>query len=422
MNRYFRLVSLAILLFIFMVQVAAQAQYTLEDCVSKARENYPAIKRYKIIEATEGYLASNADKSYLPQITLSAKGTYQSDVTSVPVNIPGVTIPTLSKDQYGVTLNIEQTIWDGGAVSSAKEEISAKRTADENELEVELYAIKERVTQIYFGILLIDGYLKEIEVLKEDLKRGRSRIEAYIESGVANSSDLDAFLAEEIALRQREMSLLSDREAYIEMLGQMTGESLGKTSSLEKPEINIGDNEIKRPELQMFESHMTLLDSRKKGLDAKNMPKFGLFVQTGYGKPALNMFSNKFEPYYIAGVRMVWNISGFYTKSNELKLIDLQKNAIQNSSELFLYNINLKSTGERAKIEKLRKLLESDKELVELRTNLLKAAETKLANGTISTSDYLKELNNLDGARSSKARREVELLGAMNDLKNSLNN
>jgi len=152
------------------------------------------------------------------------------------------------------------------------------------------------------------------------------------------------------------------------------------------------------------------------------MPKFGLFVQTGYGKPALNMFSNKFEPYYIAGVKMVWNIGGFYTKSNELKLIDLQKSTIQTSSELFLYNINLKSAGERAKIEKLQKLLEIDNELVELRTNLLKAADTKLANGTISTSDYLKELNNLDGARSSKARREIELLGAINELKNSLNN
>ena len=419
MSRYFRLMTLAIVLIV--TQVAALAQYTLDGSISKARENYPAIKRYKIIEATEGYLASNAGKGYLPQITLSAKGTYQSDVTSVPVNIPGVTIPTLSKDQYGVTLNIEQTIWDGGAVSSAKEEISARRVVDENELEVELYAIKERVTQLYLGILLIDGYLKELEVLKEDLKRGRSRIEAYIESGVANNSDLDAFLAEEIALRQREMSLLSDREAYIDMLGQMTGENIAKTASLERPNISLDDFEIRRPELQMFESHIALLDSRKKGLDARNMPKFGLFVQTGYGKPALNMFSNKFEPYYIAGVRMVWNIGGFYTKSNELKLIDLQKSTIQTSSELFLYNINLKSAGERAKIEKLQKLLESDKELVELRTNLLKAADTKLANGTISTSDYLKELNNLDGARSSKARREIELLGAVNDLKNSLN-
>ena len=416
------MIRILALMTLLVTSIGAQAQYTLEDCLLKARENYPAIERYKIIEATEGYLASNAGKSYLPQITLSAKGTYQSDVTSVSVNIPGVTIPTLSKDQYGITLNIEQTIWDGGAVSSVKEEISAKRGADESELEVELYAIKERVTQIYFGVLLIDGYLKELDVVKDDLKRGRLRIEAYIESGVANSSDLDAFLAEEITLRQREVSLLSDREAYIEMLGQMMGERLNKTISLERPEISVTDYEIRRPELQMFENKMALLDSRKKGLDAKNMPKFGLFVQTGYGKPALNMFSNKFEPYYIAGVRMVWNIGGFYTKANEYKLIDLQKSAIQNSSDLFLYNVNLKSTGERAKIEKLQKLLESDKEIVELRMNLLKAADTKLLNGAISTSDYLKELNNLDGARSSKARREIELLGAINDLKNSLNN
>ena len=416
------MIRLLALMILSVVSLRAQAQYTLADCLSKARENYPAIKRYQIIEATEGYLASNVGKSYLPQITLSAKGSYQSDVTSVPVNIPGVTIPTLSKDQYGVSLNIEQTIWDGGAVSSVKEEISAKRSAEESELEVELYTIKERVTQIYFEILLIEGYLKELDVVKEDLKRGKSRIEAYIESGVANSSDLDAFLAEEITLRQREVSLMSDRETYIEMLGQMIGETLNRAISLEKPDISVTDYEIRRPELQMFESQMALLDSRKKGLDAKNMPKFGLFVQTGYGKPALNMLSNKFEPYYIAGVRMVWNIGGFYTKANESRLIDLQKSAIQNSSELFLYNINLKSAGERAKIEKLRKLLESDNELVELRTNLLKAADTKLANGTISTSDYLKELNNLDGARSSKARREIELLGAINELKNSLNN
>ena len=414
--------KLLILIVLMIVPIGVRAQYTLEDCILKARENYPAIKRFKIIEAVEGYMVSNAGKSYLPQISLSAKGSYQSDVTSVPVNIPGVTIPALSKDQYGVTLNIEQTIWDGGAVSSAKEEISAKREADESELEVELYAIKERVTQVYFGILLIDEYLKELGVLKEDLKRGKSGVEAFINAGVANSSDLDAFLAEEITIKQKEISLISDRESYISVLGLMTGDEMVGTVALSKPEMTVGSFDIKRPELQMFEDKKALLDVRKRGLDVRNMPKFGVFVQTGYGKPALNMLSNKFEPYYIAGVRMVWNIGGFYTKSNDVRLIDLQKSMIQSSSDQFLYNINLKSTGERAKIEKLKSLLESDKELIELRTNLLNAAEAKLSNGTISTSDYLKELNNLDSARSSKVRREIELLGAINDLKNSLNN
>jgi len=413
-----KLVILAVLL---MIPFGVRAQYTLEDCLSRARENYPAISRYKIIEATESYLIGNANKSYLPQITLSAKGSYQSDVTSVPVVIPGVTIPALSKEQYGITLNIDQTIWDGGAVSSAKEEIAAKREADESELEVELYSIRERVTQIYFGVLLIDEYLKELEVLKEDLKRGKSKIEAYIGAGVANSSDLDAFLAEEIAVRQKEISLLSDREAYMAMLSRMIGEEVAGEIRLVRPEMVVNNYDMRRPELQMFENKMSMLDSKKRSLDARNMPKFGLFVQTGYGKPALNMLSNRFEPYYIAGVRMVWNIGGFYTKANENRLIDLQKSFIQNSSDIFRYNIDLKSAGERARIEKLDRLLESDGELVVLRTNLLEAADTKLANGTISASDYLKELHNLDSARSSKARREIELLGAINDLKNSLN-
>ncbi len=402
----------------------AKKEYTLGECIALATENYPAVKRYGLIESSKGFIISNIEKSHLPQPSLSLKGSYQSDVTSVPILVPGMAIDPMSKDQYSAVLNVEQTIWDGGVAKTGKKQADIKAAFDKKELDIELYTLKERIQNLYFGTLLVESYLKEISVAEKEMDRIKERVEAFIESGVANNSDLDAVLVEKISLKQRARELKSERKSYIAMLSSMTGVAMDESTLLITPEQTFkkADTHINRPELALFGLGQEAVNQEKAMIDSRNRPKFGAFVQLGYGRPGLNMLKDEFAGFYIAGVRVVWNIGSLYTSKNEKRLQDIRYSSIETQRETFLYNINSKSAGTTEKIQKIRELLAGDEEMVKLRSRLAESSLMKLEAGSISVSDYIKELNMLDNARCTKSRRIIELLMAEYELNYILNN
>ncbi len=134
------------------------------------------------------------------------------------------------------------------------------------------------------------------------------------------------------------------------------------------------------------------------------------------------MLNNAFSPFYIAGFKAVWNLGGFYTKKRDLGLIELNKKSVENSRETFLYNTNLQIVMQSEEINKIKELLYRDDEVIALREKIQKAAEVKLGEGTISVSDMIHEMNQLDAARVIKAKHEVELMMAIYNFKNTTNN
>lgn len=396
------------------------SQYNIEMCQKKAKENFPMIVQYGLIENSKEFMIENANKSYLPQFSFSAKATYQSDVTEIPVTLPGVIPP--SKDQYNAVLQIEQNIWDGGVTVSQKESIKAQTNLEKSKLDVDIYALRERVNQLFFGIILLNEQQNQTIILKNDLDRSYNQVNAYMENGIANQSDIDAIKVEQLNTLQKETEILASKEAFISMLSAMIGEQIKSDAIFEKPSDLTYSGENKRPELSFFNSQSALYDSQSSMINAKNMLKLGAFVQAGYGRPGLNMLKNEFSPYYIAGMRIVWNFGGLYTKKNELKLIDINKSISESQKSVFLYNTNLKSTQQEVSIKKIKTLMERDDELISLRESIKKAAEVKLENGTISVSEMLREINLLDIARNNRAKHEIDLIMAIYDLKNTTNN
>jgi hypothetical protein len=398
-------------------------KYSIEECVALATENYPSIKRYDLIEKAKEYTIRNIAKSHLPQVALSVKGSYQSDVTSIPVIVPGAVIDPMSKDQYSALVNVEQTIWDGGLSGAYKKQSEANAVSQRMEIEVEIYSLRERVQNIYFGILLAEGYIQELLIAERELNRAKERVESYISAGVANRGDLTAVEVEQISLRQRMRELISDKESFLTMLSQITGVEFNQNSTLVMPLVNSFNNkEVMRPELNLLVSRQNTLEMERAVIDSRSQPKLGAYLQAGYGRPGLNMLKDEFAGFYIAGIKLVWNFGTLYTKRDELRLISVRQNEIDTQREVFLYNIRLKSTGVNSKIMKLRELLEDDRKMIELRTSLKDAAEKRLEGGTISVSEYLRELNMLDIARSTLRRREIELIMAHTELKYTLNN
>ena len=166
----------------------AYSQLTIEMCQQKAKANYPLVKQYDLIQKSENYSLSNADKAYLPQFSLSGKATYQSEVTQLPIKLPGVTIPGLSKDQYQAVAEVNQLVWDGGIVNAQKQATKAATEVDKQKIEVDLYALKDRVNQLFFGILSLNEQLTQNDLLQKELQTNFEKITAYIQNGIANQA------------------------------------------------------------------------------------------------------------------------------------------------------------------------------------------------------------------------------------------
>ncbi|WP_029905697.1 TolC family protein [Prevotella sp. 10(H)] len=403
--------------------VAAQEVLTLDACHRKARENYPLIRRYELIDKSKEYNLSNAGKGYLPQASLSAKASYQSEVTKIPISVPGINIKGLSKDQYSATIDVTQSIWDGGAISAKKDMTTASANVEEKQLDVDMYSINDRVNQMYFGVLLLDAKLKQNDLLQDELKRNYDQISSYIEYGVANQADLDAIKVEQLKAVQNKAQLQSNRKSYLNMLAVMIGESVNDNVILQTPQgEDLISSRVNRPELELFDAQLNSLEVQKKSIKTGYMPKLGLFVTGGYGKPGLNMLENEFSPYYIGGIRLSWNFGSLYTQKNDKKLIEVNQSNVINQRETFLFNTSLETTQEQQEIQKNRELLKYDDDIISLRNNVKKAAEAKVANGTMTVLDLMREINNEDMAKQDKIQHEIELLLSIYNLKFTTNN
>lgn len=390
-----------------------EAQITIEQCYRWAKDNYPMIRQHDLIDKTEQFNLSNANKSYLPQLSLSAKASYQSTVTRIPIEVPGMNIPTIAKDQYGIDLHLSQTIWDGGATTSNKDKARATAEASRQELEANLYQIQDRVNNLFFSILLLEAQLERNNIYQKELERDQDRIRICMNEGIANQTDLDIIQVELLNAKQNKTQLVANRRAFVEMLSHFTGQQIDTDSKFIRPNVpsnNTLAKNINRPELAMYDAKQRELESQRKDITASITPKFELFAQGGYGRPGLNMLENKFKGYYIGGVRMVWNFSSLYTKSNSSKLISVGQENLNVQRETFLFNTTMQMGQEENTIWMNRELLKNDDEIVRLRRNIKEASEKKLMNGTTSTTDYMHDVAAFDMARQQRIEHEIELL------------
>jgi outer membrane protein TolC len=383
---------------------------TLDYCLEMAKQNYPLIKQYTLIEKTKEYSIANAQKGYLPQFNVAGQATYQSDVTRVPISLPNVDIPTMSKDQYRLYGEVSQSITDLFTVKDQKEYINANSEIETQKTEVELYKLRERINNLYFGILLIDAQIKQTELLKKDIQSGIEKTNVAIANGVALKSTADNLKAELLKADQRTIELKATRKGYADMLALFIGNPIDENTVLEKPHRQMLTNTINRPELKLFDLQKKSFDVQEKLITAKNLPRLSAFFQGGIGRPGLNMLDNDLKGYYIGGLRLSWNITGFYTYKNEKKMLANNQSMIDIQRETFLFNTNLTLKQQNADITKMQDLIETDKSIVTLRESVKNTTQNQLTYGTATTNDYLIAVNAEDQAKQSLILHEIQLL------------
>lgn len=382
----------------------------LEDCYALAEENYPLSKKRDLITKSSEYTLDNISKGYYPRFDVFGQATYQSDVTQLPFRPPGIEVPILKNDQYRAYAEVNQLIYDGGNLKQQKAIVEKQTKVSEQQLKVDLYAVKQRITELYFGILVFDEQLKQNDLLKNDIKIGMKTVEAQLVNGTAFRSNLDLLKAEYLKADQIAVGIRNYKKAYLDMLGLFINLELHPNTQLETPENIVNSLEIKRPELELFNYINESLELNKKSIEIANLPKFNFFVQGGAGNPGLNMLELGWKAYYIGGVRMNWSLTGWYTDKKQKQIIDLNKDQLEVDKEVFLFNTNQSVKQQHAEITKLEEYLISDNEIITLRNNVKKAALAQLENGVIDSSDYLREVNEENTATQNKIIHETDLL------------
>ncbi len=406
------------------------AQMTLETCQELAREHYPEVKQYDLIRLTEQYDLSNAARAWLPQLTLSAQATWQNEVPEFPealsgmLSQAGVTIPGLKKDQYKVGLELNQTIWDGGK-SNADKRLAHTEAAEQRAMtDVDLYTLKKRVNELYFGILLLEENLSQtyrtIALLESNLDKMRS----LVTNGTALASDADVVEAELLTARQQVTQIEASRTSYRKMLELFIGEPL--QGDLRRPEFEeMATTELARPELALFDARKKTLSAREALIKSSTRPKFGFFAQGYYGYPSMDYFasmmSNEWRWNLLTGIRMSWNFGAYYTKKNSLNKLRTAQQSIDLQRDVFRFETDLQVAQETGDIARLRKTIADDARIVSLRQSVREAAESKLRNGIIDTNDLLQKITDEAAARSAQSVHEIELLKALYELKHTIN-
>ncbi|MEJ0102142.1 MAG: TolC family protein [Bacteroidota bacterium] len=387
---------------------------TLAEANDLAQKNYPLIRQKDLVRQTADMNISNLSKGYLPQLSLSGQATYQSDVTKVDIPIPGISIESPAKDQYKIVAEASQLIYDGGVIKQQKEYQQLNENVQQQQVEVELYKVKERINQLYLGILYLDEQIKQTDLVKADLRTGIKTVEAQVNNGVAFKSNLSTLKAEVLKVDQNIIQLKASRKGMLETLGLFLNKPLPENIKLEMPlaDAVIPEEQVQRPELKSFSLQQDLIASQNKLIKARNLPKTSLFVQGGYGRPGLNLLENKFDFYYIGGVRLNWAFGGLYTSKKEKQLVEVNKRIVDIQKDVFMLNTNASLKTQQSEIEKMQQLVVSDNEIIELRKLVKEAAQAQLNNGVITVNDFLQQVNAEDQARQALIAHQLQLIQA----------
>ncbi len=409
----FRIVTLFIIFTLGCKGLFAQPLLlTIDTCYRLAEQNYPLVRQLGIIEKTQEYNLSNVAKGVLPVLWVQGQATYQSEVTRVPISFPGMSIEELSRDQYRLYGEVVQPITDLFTVHYQKEHITATAQTEAQKIKTELYKLRERINQLFFGILLLDVQIEQTQLLKKDIEAGLEKTNTAITNGAALKSSADVLKAELLKTDQKTTELKANRRAYADMLGLFINRSLPDETQLQTPPPPPTQTppDITRPELQLFKMQQDALAIQNKLLTAKNLPRFSLFLQGGIGRPALNMLNNDFRGYYLGGLRLQWNLSGLYTYHTDRRLISLSQEAIAVQQNVFLFNTQIQLKQQNQELAKLRQLLTSDAEIINLRQNIANTTKNQLAYGTATPTDYLAHLNAQDQARLALSMHQLQLI------------
>ncbi|PIY13446.1 MAG: TolC family protein [Flavobacteriaceae bacterium CG_4_10_14_3_um_filter_33_47] len=389
--------------------VFAQEQLSLNQCYQWLDKNYPMVKQRELFEKQNSIDSQIITNKTLPQLNLEAQATYQSEVTQVP--IPNTGIDPLNKDQYRATATLNQLIYNDGFINASLEAKSAHLKTQKKQIEVNLYALKKEVNQLYFSILLLQEKKALLNAKKDQLNSRISEVKSGIEYGVILPASDKVLEAELIKIQQQFDEIGFNKKSMLNTLSSLIGFDLNDDIILENPHLEVAiSNQINRPEIDLFNLKKEEIQANEQLLSKQKAPKLFGFATGGYGNPGLNMLDNSFTGFYTVGLKLNWNVFDWNSNKKERQSLSINKDIIDNETEIFNLNTNMELRQQELEMKKIETFIASDSNIIALRKDVLQSAESQLKNGVITSSAYITELTHLFEDENNLKTHIIQLL------------
>ena len=399
---------LVILICLITLPSVAQQSITLEECYQLVTTNYPLAQQSQLLDSQNKLDAEVISTSKLPQFSLDAQATYQSDVIEFPIAMSG--IEPLSKDQYRATLSVNQLIYNGGATDASLDLKSAQLKSKQKQVDINLYQLKQQINQLYFSILLAQESNLLLNAKKEQLEAKLKEVKSGIKYGVVLPSSDKILEAELLKIKQQFQEIKSNKTTLIETLSSLINQPLSDDIEFENLLIETHlESSLKRPELELFQFKKEEIETSESLISKQNAPKLFGFATGGYGNPGLNMLDNSFQAFYTVGIKLNWNVFDWNSNKKQRESLAINKDIVDNETEVFKLNTNIELNQQQNEIDKIQSFITSDLEIISLRKEVLKSADSQLKNGVITSSAYITELTNLYEDENTLIKHRIQL-------------
>lgn len=390
----------------------AQTRVSLTDCYEQAIQNSPLSGQSALYQQMADHKEDRLTTNYLPKVSVNGQWSYQSDVITFPISIPGSDIPTIPKDQYQAYAELNQVIYDGGMTRQSKKMNREELAVNQSGAEADLFGVKSAINSLYFSILRTQETEKNLLASKNTLTERKKTIDAAFKAGTLLPSEKAAFEKKILSLEQQIISTQTEKQALIEMLNDKLGQSVSEASEFLLPNDTIATDEPisnKRPELQKLEHQQILLDETSDLSTSRNLPTLSAFVRGGAGSPnPYNFFETSFSPFYIAGVRLNWTLFDWGGNKSEQQQLAVQSEVLKNYQTDLEQQLNNGSIQWKRKWLASEEIIQRDEEIIRLQESIVTEYSERLEEGTVTSSDYISELDQLTQARIMARMHEID--------------
>jgi len=413
--------KLLTLVFLFGIQPIFAQQISLDSCVAAAERNWPSFKKEISISQKRDLIEQTLKKNYLPKINLSGQLSYQSEVITFPeVQLMPDFFAILPQDNYSVGANISQTIWDGGITSTAKDIQMAQNNVEAQQLNVETYGLIGKINKLYVSYLFLKKSEKIINISEGEIDENIQSIASAVKNGVITSSELNNIEAEKLKLQKQQIEIQSSISLVLSSLSMITGLQLDTNYKFELPTSADIANKGIRPEIELLNAQKKLSMASISQYKTSRMPKFVAFGNVGYGRPGYDMLNTDMHGYYMIGAKFTWDVWDWNASKNNEEKVKLQTLIIEDNISSMEKQIAIEENEFLQEMDRYTKLIKLDEDIELLKESVYKNAQSKMKNGSLTSTEYLKIFNEWKRSKLSTELDRINLIKSNINYKHSL--
>lgn len=405
--------GIALLLALGFLTTSAQPEVlTLTASHEAARKAFPGMAQMKALSESHRLALENIRSTFLPKSQLNVSASYQSDVTSLNINIPMITPDEMPKDSYKATFDVNQLLYDGGANKARRAAQMVQHEVDNQFVEAEFYKVKELVNDLFFAVIMGRKTREQLSLGLSNLEARRKNAASAVDNGMMLTSSLQ-LIDVEIALQQQRLAEVEHSvAAALAMLSVWTGQPVRGETVLELPSVlpePMSDVNL-RPELALFGLQQQKLDFMSRQTAARMLPVVTGFGQAGYGRPGLNMLNSQFDTWYIVGIKAQWNFWDWKQTFRERAQVRLQQEVLGTQQSAYTQRLASQLTALRSEMEKAGDLLNQDRQIIAMREKIRISAVSQFENGTLDAADLIARTNEETLAKTSYEIHKLQLV------------